>query len=239
MDRKRTAYHEAGHAVIAVELGLPVHKATIAPAEQYLGFVQHGLADGQTDYEGASGLAEAVAAVAGSPVVEEALRHAEQAYDEETVLFYIEPVRQALTAFEAVANSPALYRAVESKLTELVYESRVMVAMAGEAAECVLGGRDVPDWTRGARGDREGISGALVDLGDRTSVAVYVGGARETPYSSAHYFDYLWARTLMQVRASWPVVEAVAAKLLERETLSGDELEAEIKRVQRGAEGVR
>ncbi len=35
-----TAYHEAGHAVVAFALGRPIHKVTIAPNQNYLGACQ-------------------------------------------------------------------------------------------------------------------------------------------------------------------------------------------------------
>lgn len=39
---KRTAYHEAGHAVVAYILRVRLKEATIIPNEDYLGMVKHG-----------------------------------------------------------------------------------------------------------------------------------------------------------------------------------------------------
>ena len=36
-----SAYHEAGHVIVACELGLPVTSATIVPGEGYSGRVRH------------------------------------------------------------------------------------------------------------------------------------------------------------------------------------------------------
>jgi hypothetical protein len=40
-DRLATAYHEAGHAVIAYELGIPLQSVTIVPSEDAHGVVRH------------------------------------------------------------------------------------------------------------------------------------------------------------------------------------------------------
>ena len=37
---RATAYHEAGHAVMALALGRPIQKVTIAPNQNYLGACQ-------------------------------------------------------------------------------------------------------------------------------------------------------------------------------------------------------
>ena len=38
-----TAYHEAGHAVMAVSLGRPIEKVTIAPSKSQIGAMTSGL----------------------------------------------------------------------------------------------------------------------------------------------------------------------------------------------------
>lgn len=40
---RATAYHEAGHAVMALELGRPVHKVTIVPGQSDLGMRRDGV----------------------------------------------------------------------------------------------------------------------------------------------------------------------------------------------------
>lgn len=231
-----TAVHEAGHAIVAIRLGHRLSVATIKPSEDdhSLGSIVHGIAEGQTDYEAASVLAESMVDIAGSPIIADALERAE-AEDDVGAHLLVDPIRQALLAFEAVANSAPLLQVVTSKLTELVHESRVMVSMAGEAAECVLDERAEPDWTRGAESDRKNIDRALDTLADLDHVAEYDGTFRRTPYLEPAYFEYLWARTMMQVRADWRLVEAVAAELFERETLSGEEVESVISRTRREA----
>jgi hypothetical protein len=40
---KATAYHEAGHAVMALELGRPIHKVTIVPGQSDIGLKRDGV----------------------------------------------------------------------------------------------------------------------------------------------------------------------------------------------------
>lgn len=42
-ERTATAYHEAGHAVMALALGRPVHKVTIVPGQSELGLQRQGV----------------------------------------------------------------------------------------------------------------------------------------------------------------------------------------------------
>lgn len=229
-DQAQTAYHEAGHAVLALELGHRLEKATIVPSEWALGFIEHGLAEDQTNYEGESGLMDAMEDIVGSMVIEQALNQAEQNFDAEEVRHWVQLPRQAIRSIQAVLGSPPLARAVGAKLTELLYESIVMVAMAGQAAECVREGREEPDWTRGSSQDHEDILGTLADLIMLDPVAADVDGVRESPYSSEAYFEYVWVRTLMMVRQRWSLVEAVATELLTRQTLSGPEVQKVVSR---------
>lgn len=96
---------------------------------------------------------------------------------------------------------------------QVIFERRIMAAMAGEIAQLRFA-PDSLDEDMGA-GDRQNAADYLEELDVRTDEI------REA------YWRLLHLRTERLVHdLLWPHVERIAAALLERQTLTGDEIEA-------------
>ena len=225
MTRETVAYHEAAHAVVAEALGRSVAVATIEPDEWSLGFVEHRLNVGVFDYEGASSLPEAIRLFATAMIIDMAVSNADNEPGEPDSEF-----RVALKAMRAFNSLDA--HLADRKLTEGIYESSILILMAGQAAECALRQSGEPDWTGGSSSDKAAIDRAILDLASTDTARTSIGGTDLTPYGTQAYVEYLWCRAILMVANDWTAVEAVAAELLKLETLDGDRVREVIARVQ-------
>jgi hypothetical protein len=93
----------------------------------------------------------------------------------------------------------------------------IVHGLAGQAIE-VLSGWKRGDWRRMSRGVADGTSDRERAIFDADKLA-WQRPRQET-------LDHLWAATLRLVRRRRSTIERIAASLLERETLSGDEVRA-------------
>ncbi len=135
-----------------------------------------------------------------------------------------EPESEAMAALNVLSSFAAdegRVAVIDRKMTEAVYETAILIAMAGQAAEAGMRGGMVPDWEGGSADDRAAIDNAIVDLARHDTVRV--GPEPEfTPYGTKAYFDSLWFRASLMVRSEWAAVKAVATELLAHETLDGN-----------------
>lgn len=149
--RLATAYHEAGHAVIAWKRGLKVKSATIVPGDGFDGRVRHSSALGRINIE-----------------------------------------------FDG------------SDRARIRVETAIVVSLAGPEAQRRFNPRS---W-RAYHGETDY---ALV-----TDLALRANGSPETTQA---FVDWLSLVARDVVVLSWPIIEKVAAALIERNTLSAVELE--------------
>lgn len=114
-------------------------------------------------------------------------------------------------------------------------EADLVVALAGRAAEEVVFGpgevssgaaADIGQATAIARGmvSRFGMDGSLVDLTDRSQLSQET--LREMDDSVKRIVSEAYVRALALVRGAKPALDGISAALLERETLTGDEVRA-------------
>jgi len=165
-DRVKTAYHEAGHAV--VEHALRRHKSRI----MRLTIVRYGSAQGHM-----------------SP--------------------------------RPIHDRP------ETSVSKTDLETSICISFAGRAAEEVFLG----DITLGAGGDLRSVMGTLLRMADSSMLDDYYIGflnnnkLEEAPESVKQKFDELYQRTVDLIERYRDVTEALTAALLEKEELTGDEVE--------------
>jgi hypothetical protein len=96
----------------------------------------------------------------------------------------------------------------------------VVVNLAGQAAE-VMFGKKQGDWRRMT------VTDGTSDIELATLAA---GFATDTHAEAVALLDHLWAVTLRLVRRRRDTIERVAAALLDRETLQGDEVRELVRR---------
>jgi hypothetical protein len=167
-ERARTAYHEAGHAVIGLALKLPVAFVTIKPSARVLGHVSrapihHSL--GEVYARGSN----------GKPIADASKRDA-----------FGNPVSPIARDWHAEA----------------------VTDIAGGMAEAEFM-NDGRSWREleGTGGDRRNLALARRKLGDRARSVEEYEAECEKP-----------------IKQHWSLIEAVAAKLLKEETLSGSDV---------------
>ncbi|RUW01101.1 MULTISPECIES: hypothetical protein [unclassified Mesorhizobium] len=152
MNLKATAYHEAGHAVVAFLQFFKIEFATIKPAGEAAGMVK-SMARGKVDPDIAT---------------------------------------------------PAMRAKIEAL---------IIVTLAGDIAQRKHQAKSVRRWH------------ASADRQQAADLALSICGSGE---SATAYLAWLDIVTRNIVEGRWSVIERVAAALLERETLTGDELRAVI-----------
>lgn len=101
----------------------------------------------------------------------------------------------------------------------------IVISFAGVLAAARSAGRPVR-WSRGGRGRR---SAAVQDYGGSDDLAKAATTAElDLVWNDAAerraYLRWLWQRARVLVERHWPMIEAVAAALVERRTLTGEEV---------------
>ncbi|MEW5728656.1 MAG: ATP-dependent zinc metalloprotease FtsH [Pseudomonadota bacterium] len=179
-DRRLTAYHEAGHAVVALHMPAsdPIHKATIVPRGQALGMVVR-LPEKDSPALRRSKLKADLAVAMGGRAAEELIFGAEE------------------ISTGAAGDIQMATRIARKMVTEWGMSERLgMVAFAGMAGD--------PYTPDGVRAD---------------------GTSAEIDAEVRALIDNAHARALAILRAHPWQLEAVAQALLDRESLSGAEIE--------------
>lgn len=145
-----TAFHEAGHAVIAWSLGLRVHRVTVIPSKDYLGLAvcQNALAGIKLDIDN---------------------------------------------------SDRAMIKA----------EKRILVALAGAAAQKKFSPRSVQSWD------------PSLDYQVASDIAQRIHGSDDVVDA---YLRWLQFRTEHDVAFHWPQISCVAQALIENKTLNGSEV---------------
>lgn len=261
--RENTAYHEAGHAVLATLLGFEVGAATIESGDSYWGVATHKAEDGALDYEGGNSflwhISDAVGAldrlghvlararrelaVAESSESDDDVRSEEPTSalarllrDGEDELERVVPEVEAITR---LVNNPWLLKRLQRDLDEAHHRSLIMVSMAGQAVECILDDREEPDWEGGSGSDRESqfdTQFRLLELLGDVETDVSSGERVPTgPLAENSYLDALWERTLHELRRPerWRAVEKVKAALVKDITVEGGAVRGLVREAER------
>lgn len=218
MEERLIALHEAAHAVVARELGHHVRCVSILPEERRLGFVDHGIDSIDSDADGGSILLDHVRDVVAWEPIEPAIRK----YATDKGNGYAQHLLSAFEFLFELLDSDKQLRWYEMKLAEAVRESIVLIAMAGQAAECVAEERTEPDWEGGSSGDWYDIQQNVMALAMIDPSASEDEEGLRSAYAESAYTDYLWARALQMVEKSWGAVERLADRLQEHKRLEGD-----------------
>lgn len=155
-ENKKTAYHEAGHAVMACLVDAAFPSASAQVEEENENRVVAGMIKGHTD-----------------PT-------------------FMNTPRDAL-------------------------QSRVRIALAGEAAVSILEDRSGPDWER-------------LSMIDRRAVLVFLTPLSTKPRDFDKLYRQFWKDTRLCVQKRWTSVEEVADALLSRGTLQKKDLRSILKR---------
>jgi hypothetical protein len=181
--RKTVAFHETGHAVIALATGYPVALVTIKPRGSSAGHISHDYCPNN---------------IGGVYKFDKRERR--------HVL--INSKSFDLDAF----GNPVLIRRTAKK-----NEAAILNAIAGPMAEAELLNGDGTQWRSLASGS-----------GDMRNMR-YARRNLARPKSWPKYEQ----QALTLVRKFWPMIEAVAARLLKDETLSGGDVDSICQRVRR------
>jgi hypothetical protein len=180
--RKAVAFHETGHAVIALATGYPVALVTIKPRGRSAGHISH-------DY-----CASNIGGV--------------YKFDRRTRRHVL--INSKSFDLDAFGNPVRIRRTAKKN------EAAILNAIAGPMAEAELLNDDGTQWR------------SFVSDGDMRNMR-YAQRNLARPKSWPQYEQ----QALTLVRKFWPMIEAVAARLLKDETLSGGDVDSICQRVRR------